>query len=67
MPFYATRGAAEILVVHDDRRFELHRLTEDRYEQVEDGTSSVPKVTFNTVDGQGAADHLGRRLGRRLI
>lgn len=51
-PFYAALGVTEILVVHEDRRFELYRLSEGRYEQVEGGTSSVLKVTFDTVEGQ---------------
>lgn len=51
-PFYAARGVTEILVVHEDRRFELYRLDAERgeYERAGD-TSSVLGVTFATVDG----------------
>ena len=51
LPFYAARGVTEVLVVHEDRRFELYRLSEGRYEQVGDGTSGVLSVTFETVEG----------------
>ena len=51
MPFYAERGVTEVLIVHQDRRFELYRLAEGTYQPVEDGRSSVLGVTFSTVDG----------------
>jgi hypothetical protein len=28
-PFYASRGIAEVLIVHEDRRTELHRRRDD--------------------------------------
>lgn len=52
LPFYASRGIAEVLIVHRDRRFELFRLGPDgSYEPVEDGRSTVLRVMFTTVDG----------------
>lgn len=51
LPFYAARGVTEVLVVHEDRRFELYRRRGDGYEQVDDGTSAALEVTFETVDG----------------
>ncbi|MGH9277710.1 MAG: Uma2 family endonuclease [Acidimicrobiales bacterium] len=51
LPFYADRGVGEVLVVHEDRRFELYRLRADRYEPADDGMSAVLSITFETVDG----------------
>ncbi len=51
LPFYAARRVAEILVVHEDRQFELYRLHEGSYEPVDDGRSRVLSVTFETVGG----------------
>jgi Uma2 family endonuclease len=52
LPFYASRGITEVLIVHQDRRFELYRLGDDgTYQPVESGTSAVLGVTFTTVDG----------------
>lgn len=51
LPFYAARGVAEVLVVHEDRQVELYRLATDGYEPVQDGTSVVLAVTFRTVAG----------------
>jgi Uma2 family endonuclease len=53
LPFYAARGVREVLVVHEDRRFELYRLGDGAYGPVEDGTSAVLGVRFETVDGPG--------------
>ncbi len=51
LPFYAERGVTEVLIVHQDRRFELYRLADGTYEAVEDGRSAVLGVRFSTVDG----------------
>ena len=52
LPFYAERGVSEVLIVHQDRRFELYRLgATGEYEAVEGGRSNVLDVTFSTVDG----------------
>ncbi len=51
LPFYAARGVSEVLVVHEDRQFELYRLHEGSYERVEEGSSAVLGVTFETVEG----------------
>jgi len=63
LPFYAARDVREVLVVHEDRRFELYRLREGRYEPVEGGASTVLGVRLETVGGRlrimwngGAAD-----------
>ena len=56
LPFYASRGVAEVLIVHEDRRIELFRLRDDgelRQVETEAGAarSSVLDVTFTTVVG----------------
>ena len=51
LPFYAERGVTEVLIVHQDRRFELYRLGGGEYQPVEDGRSDVLGVTFSTVEG----------------
>lgn len=57
LPFYASRGVNEVLIVHQDRRFELRRLGRDgNYTVVNaDGggsaTSATLPVTFTTVVG----------------
>lgn len=51
LPFYAARGITEVLIVHQDRRFELYRLGDDGYDPVDDGTSSTLGATFATVEG----------------
>lgn len=56
LPFYAGRGVGEVLVVHEDRRFELYRLREDgEYVRFEEGDgsarSSTLDVVFSTVAG----------------
>ena len=52
LPFYATRGITEAMIVHRDRRFELYRLDDaGAYQPVDDGTSTVLGVTFSTVEG----------------
>ncbi len=52
LPFYAERGVTEVLIVHQDRRFELRRLgREGAYEVVEDGASEALGVTFSTGAG----------------
>ena len=51
MPFYAARGVTEVLIVHEDRRFELYVLRAGRYEQEPSGFSSTLGVTFETVEG----------------
>jgi Uma2 family endonuclease len=51
LPFYAERGVTEVLIVHQDRRFELYRLAEGEYHPAKDGRSTVLGVTFSTVDG----------------
>ena len=51
LPFYASRGVREVLIVHEDRRFELYRLRDEDYEPVANGTSAVLGVTFATADG----------------
>ena len=50
LPFYAERGVTEVLIVHQDRRFDLYRLAEGEYQPVEDGRSATLGVTFSTVD-----------------
>jgi Uma2 family endonuclease len=57
MPFYASRGVAEFMIIHEDRRFELYRLNDQRYfvpaKPDDDGVvrSPVLDVGFSTVDG----------------
>ncbi len=52
MPFYASLCITEMLIIHEDRRFELFRLDETgAYQPVADGQSTVLGVTFSTVDG----------------
>jgi Uma2 family endonuclease len=52
LPFYASRGVMEVLIVHEDRRFELYRLDDaGTYQPVTDGRPSVLEVTFTTVAG----------------
>jgi len=56
LPFYASRGVREVLIVHQDRRVELHRLRDDdTYVLVDDGngtaTSTTLHVTFTTIAG----------------
>lgn len=56
LPFYAARGVAEALIVHEDRRVELYRLRDDgAMVQVEqaDGSarSDVLGCTFTRVEG----------------
>jgi Uma2 family endonuclease len=51
LPFYAERGVTEVLIVDQDRRFDLYRLAEDEYRPVDDGRSDVLGVTFSTVEG----------------
>ena len=51
LPFYAERGITEVLIVHQDRRFELYRLAGGEYQPVENGRSDVLDVTFSTVEG----------------
>jgi Uma2 family endonuclease len=52
LPFYASRGITEAMIVHRDRRFELFRLDgTGAYQPVDDGRSTVLGVTFSTVDG----------------
>ena len=51
LPFYAGRGVTEVLIVHQDRRFDLCRLAAGQYEPVQDGRSTVLGVTFSTVEG----------------
>jgi Uma2 family endonuclease len=50
LPFYAARAVTEVLIVHEDRRFELYRLGDGGYEAVADGVSTVLGVTFETVE-----------------
>ena len=52
LPFYASRGVTEVLIVNQDRTFELRRLRPaGEYEIVPDGVSDVLGVTFSTVEG----------------
>jgi len=55
LPFYAARGIAEVLIVHEDRRVELYRRRDDTMTQVEqaDGScrSETLGCTFTCVDG----------------
>ena len=52
LPFYAERGVTEVLIVTEDRRFELRRLDAARsYELVPDGVCEALGVTFSTVEG----------------
>ena len=57
LPFYASRGVTEVLIVHQDRRFELHRLRGDeQYAVVEPDpdastASTVLPVALQTVAG----------------
>ena len=56
LPFYARRAVREVLIVHQDRRVEPHRLRADgSYVLVDDGagtaTSTVLGASFTTVDG----------------
>lgn len=54
LPFYAARAVTEVLIVHQDRRVELHRLRDDgSYVVIDDGsgtaTSASLRVRFTTV------------------
>jgi hypothetical protein len=40
-----------VLIVDEDRRFQLHRLAEGEYQRVDDGRCDTLAVTFSTVDG----------------
>ena len=57
LPFYAARGVTEVLIIHQDRRFELRRMGgHDQYAVVEPGpdgstTSTVLPVALQTVAG----------------
>lgn len=51
LPFYAARGVTEVLIVHEDRRFELYRLNEGAYQLAEDARSAVLGVAIETIDG----------------
>jgi len=56
LPFYAARAVGEVLIVHQDRKFELYRLRDDgNYVVIEDGSGRVTSVplqaTFTTVEG----------------
>ena len=52
LPYFAERGVSEVLIVHEDRRFELRRLGADKtYALVDDGRSEALGVPFSTVDG----------------
>jgi Uma2 family endonuclease len=52
LPYYAERGVTEVLIVHEDRQFELRRLQGDgTYVVVPGGRSATLDVTFSTVDG----------------
>ena len=52
LPFYASLGITEALIIHRDRRFELFRLDDaGAYQPVDDGRSTVLGVTFSTVEG----------------
>jgi Uma2 family endonuclease len=51
LPFFAERGVREVLIVHQDRGFDLYRLAGGAYRPVEDGRSEALGVTFSTVDG----------------
>lgn len=56
LSFYASRSVAEVLIVHEDRRAELHRRRDDgSYSLVDDGagsaTSAVLGARFTTVEG----------------
>jgi Uma2 family endonuclease len=52
LPFYAEQGVTEVLIVHQDRRFELYRLDgAGVYRSVDSGRSQALAATFTTVDG----------------
>jgi hypothetical protein len=52
LPFYAARGIPEVLIVHEDRHFDLYRLDDaGAYQPVADGRSTVLGVTFSTIAG----------------
>jgi Uma2 family endonuclease len=57
MSFYASRGVAEFMIIHEDRRFELYRLNGEGHlvpaKPDDDGVvwSRVLAVGFATVDG----------------
>lgn len=52
LPYFAERSVTEVLIVHENRQFELRRLGLDNaYELVSDGTSRVLGATFSTVAG----------------
>jgi Uma2 family endonuclease len=57
LPFFASRGVAEVMIIHEDRRFELYRLNDDGHlvpaKPEDDGCvrSHVLDVAFTTVDG----------------
>ena len=71
LPFYARRGVREVLIVHQDRRFELRRLQADgSYAVVDDGTGTATSTalgaSFTTVRRPCPPHRLGRRLRRGL-
>jgi Uma2 family endonuclease len=51
LPFYAGRGISEVLIVDEQRRFELYRLASGGYEPVPDGECEALGVRFATVEG----------------
>lgn len=56
LPFYASRGIAEVFIIHEDRRVELYRLRDDGemiQVESEDGgvRSAVLRCALHTVDG----------------
>jgi Uma2 family endonuclease len=52
LPFFAERSVTEVLIVQEDRRFELRRLGPDQaYVLVDNGRSETLGVTSSTVAG----------------
>jgi Uma2 family endonuclease len=51
LPFYAARGVTEVLIVHQERRFDLYRLAGGGYQPVDGGACVTLGVVFATVDG----------------
>lgn len=52
LPYYAERGVVEVLILAEDRQFELLRLDETgAYKQVGHARSETLGVTFSTVAG----------------
>lgn len=49
LPFYASRGIGEVLIVHRDRTFELRRLVDNTYEVVAEADGGVHVASLDVV------------------